>query len=151
MAFIEWKSEFSVGHLDLDHDHRRLSEIINRLYDAVELEQGNTVIGAILSSLRRYVETHFAREERLLTLCGVSDAVAHVQSHRRIEATLEDFENLHRCSPLELDSRALLAFLRKWLIGHVLKDDMRYRCFFQQLSQAGESAEKKVINRALGS
>jgi hemerythrin-like metal-binding protein len=142
MAFIDWKSDFSVGHADLDHDHLRLSQIINRLYDAVEFDQGNAVVGATLSSLRRYVETHFAREERLLTLCGVPDAVEHVRSHRRIEATLEDFENLHSHSPAELDGVALLEFLRKWLINHVLRDDMQYRGYFEVLkkqSRVGES------------
>lgn len=140
MAFIDWKAEYSIGQADLDHDHWRLSEIINKLHDAVEQERGDRVVGATLRSLRRYVEVHFAREERLLERCGVTDAKDHILSHRRIEDTLADFENLHSSSPDQLDSQSLLAFLRRWLINHVLKDDMQYREIFVTYALTRESA-----------
>jgi hemerythrin-like metal-binding protein len=142
MAFIDWKAEYSIGQIDLDHDHRRLSDIINKLHDAVEHQRGDEVVGATLRSLRRYVEVHFAREERLLAQYGVNDAEDHIRSHRRIEDTLADFENLHASSPDQLDSQSLLGFLRRWLLNHVLKDDMQYRVVFESYVSRGDSSRK---------
>ncbi|GAB3437518.1 bacteriohemerythrin [Insolitispirillum peregrinum] len=127
MPYFVWQDSYTVGHPTLDYDHQRLGQIINRLDDAVHFQHGDTEISAILSALRHYVESHFAREERLLEAAGYHHCTTHSVSHRRIEQTLEDFENLHRSSPDNLDAKALLAFLQRWLINHILKDDMDYR------------------------
>jgi hemerythrin len=36
MAFIDWKPEYSVGHAEIDQQHRKLVEIINSLYEAMK-------------------------------------------------------------------------------------------------------------------
>lgn len=129
MPFIEWDACYSVHHAALDHDHQRLVEIINRLYDASGTAAQPAAIGQTLTALRRYVRTHFAREERIMAEAGYPDLEAHVQGHRRIEASLADIESLYACSPEELDVERVLDFLKDWLLNHILKADAAYTPF----------------------
>lgn len=126
MPFIEWKPEYSVCHPALDHDHRILVSLINQLHEAIEEGQPARAVGRTLTSLRRYVETHFAREESILAACGYPDLEAHAEGHRALEATVEDIEALHARAPEEVDAAEVLEFLRRWLVDHILRADMRY-------------------------
>lgn len=140
MGYFTWKDSYSVGHPSLDHDHQRLGQIINALYDAVHQNSAPQGISQILTALRRYVENHFAREERLLQAINYPDYEHHIVSHRRIEQTLADFENLYATSPEGVDAVALLDFLKRWLLTHILKDDMHYRTLILQNAALAASA-----------
>ena len=86
---IEWSDSMSVNNGDLDFDHQRLIEIINRLWVADSL--GNRqIIEFVLDDLVNYTEFHFAREERLLEQIGFSDIERHVSIHKGIRRRLED-------------------------------------------------------------
>lgn len=126
MPFIEWTSDYSVHHSALDHDHQTLVRMINALHEASGTDTQTDVIRDTISALRRYVQSHFAREERIMIEAGYPDAEAHAQGHRRIEATVADIESLYACSPEEVDAARVLDFLKNWLLDHILKSDMAY-------------------------
>lgn len=132
MPFIEWDARYSVRHPALDHDHQRLVAIINRLHDACETGTQPGIIGETITALRRYVRSHFAREERVMADAGYPDLAAHAQGHRRIEATLADIESLYACSPEALDAERVLDFLKDWLLNHILKADMAYTPYLRE-------------------
>lgn len=127
--YIEWSDHMSVSNDDLDFDHQRLIEIINRLW--VADSQGNRqIIEFVLDDLVNYTEFHFAREERLLAQVGFSDIERHSRIHKAICRRLEEirweyFQGIRN----ELRS-GLLEFVTAWLNKHILEEDMQYSSHF---------------------
>lgn len=126
MPFMQWRDEYSVHHATLDFDHQMLINIINQLFDAIATKQDKQVIGQVIHSLARYVETHFAREERVMKECRYPDLAPHAAKHREIEQTVWDIVHLWERDPSEVNSAEVLRFLKTWLVNHILKSDMKY-------------------------
>lgn len=129
MPFMEWRDEYSVHHATLDFDHQMLINIINQLFDAMASKQDHAVIGQVIGSLVRYVEIHFAREERVMKECRYPDLKPHAAKHREIEETVRDIHTLWLKAPQEVNSAEVMRFLRTWLVNHILKSDMKYAPF----------------------
>lgn len=126
MSFMQWRDEYSVHHATLDFDHQMLINIINQLFDAIATKQDTHVIGQVIHSLARYVETHFAREEQVMKACRYPDLKAHAAKHREIEQTVRDIVSLWERDPTQVNAAEILRFLKTWLVTHILKSDMKY-------------------------
>ena len=123
--FIEWTSDMSVGHPELDRDHRRLIGILNSL--GVNMELGNrNIVEFILDDLTHYVRVHFQREERHMESIGFPDLVRHREIHERISGRIEDAKWKYFQGFSATLQTELLAFLTTWLNNHILVEDMRY-------------------------
>lgn len=129
VCHIEWTESMSVNNGDMDSDHQRLIEIINRLWVADSL--GNRqIIEFVLDDLVNYTEFHFSREERLMEQAGFPDRARHCSIHQGICRRLEEirweyFEGIRD----ELRS-GLLEFVTTWLNKHILEEDMQYSSHF---------------------
>ncbi|MEH6469843.1 MAG: bacteriohemerythrin [Halopseudomonas sp.] len=125
MDVIEWKNEYSVHHSQLDQQHQRLIVLINTLTQAT-LEGG--AIGYVFDELDFYVKEHFRFEEQLLDQARYSDFAAHKAEHLVFEqwlwAVRRSFGEGGVSAPLLADS--VNAYLRSWLISHILQSDMAY-------------------------
>lgn len=123
--FIEWKSDMSVGHPELDRDHQRLIGILNNL--GVNMELGNrNIVEFILDDLTHYVQEHFRREERHLESIGFPELVRHRAIHEGISGRIEDAKWQYFQGFSATLQHQLLAFLTTWLNNHILVEDMRY-------------------------
>ena len=94
-----------------------------------------------LAELRRYAEYHFEREERIQIAYGYLHLDQHKREHRallaeidvlaqRIHATLEDPDG--GVEGVKAQSGEITAFLRKWLVDHVMKADMQLAPLFRK-------------------
>ena len=61
-----WGPKLWVGVKDIDDQHKKLVEIVNKLNDAMVAGHGREVIGPTLNELIRYTQQHFAAEERIM-------------------------------------------------------------------------------------
>ena len=69
LQLIEWSEEFSVGHQDIDGQHKCLLDIVNTL--ALEIEQPSAKsLESILNSLVQYTAHHFSYEELIFKDAG---------------------------------------------------------------------------------
>ena len=126
---IEWSDAMSVGSDELDHDHQRLIEIINRLWMADSM--GNRqIIEFVLDDLVNYTEFHFAHEEGLLAKVGFPDMDRHIKIHRSICCRLEEFRWEYFQGMRDELRRVLLEFVTAWLNKHILEEDMQYSSYF---------------------
>ena len=83
-----------------------------------------------LIRLQRYAEFHFAREERVMAVCGYPEVKGHAEEHQdfiqQIQAVTRQFEvNPEEYS--EQVSKDLHDYLKTWLAHHILIVDMAYR------------------------
>ena len=119
---LMWSSELAVGVPEIDEHHEVLVTIFNDLHTAHDCGQGHAIIGSILCRLSDYASHHFAREEHYLRVLKCPDYEAHRAEHDRL---------MHHLSMLvhgyEMGSKRVaddtLAFLRTWLLTHILEGD----------------------------
>lgn len=131
MALVKWKDDYFTGHGGIDADHRRLFDLINAVYDVWAAGRELGALAFLFDELVTYAETHFAREEDALAAIGwegLADHRAEHESLRRMAVQFrEDYLAGEDPAPFSAEIRD---FLRIWLSGHVLEEDMKYRHLF---------------------
>ena len=65
--FMEWSDKYATGSKPIDDDHRGLFNIVNHYYNAVHHGEAQESLDAILDLVEKYIQEHFAREERLMS------------------------------------------------------------------------------------
>ena len=117
-----WKPEYSVGHQDMDEQHKYLFELWI-LLDSVKVQpESSRSLEQALLSLFGYAEIHFAQEEAYLR------THPEIENHRKIH---RDFIDQAKSFMTQFENNALAAhtvvdYLRNWLIDHIVGTDIRY-------------------------
>ena len=149
MPLMEWTPAMSVGVEQLDRDHQRLIDIINRLAENSETgaaaeESNEDQVRQCLYALMRYAESHFAREETVLKACGFPGMEHHLGEHedfvKRIQKLTESFDDAPQ-KQSSLINKTLLQFLKDWLNHHILIEDMAYRPLAEDNPEALKAAK----------
>ena len=132
---LEWKPEYSVGIEELDRQHQGLIRLINKLSE----ERGTaSMIGYVFDELRVYTREHFTAEEKRLAEAGYPDLKAHKKEHRAFEEWLSAVRQAYSMGgSADLLAESINAFLRNWLINHILSSDMAYRPYVADKSDDG--------------
>jgi hemerythrin len=64
MALLQWKDQYSVGIDAVDHEHKELITLINRLHNELMAKSEKLSIDAFFGDLFAGISAHFALEER---------------------------------------------------------------------------------------
>ncbi|MEW5726912.1 MAG: bacteriohemerythrin [Pseudomonadota bacterium] len=130
-AMIEWRPEMSVGHPDIDSDHKHLVEVINAFEAAAGREASEAVLGATMLRLQDFVIDHFSREEAIQRAADYPLYDEHKREHDALVERLTDFARTYfilRRRPVDREVVAAFArFLREWVINHTLGADLRMK------------------------
>lgn len=126
MALIEWVESYSVGVDQLDADHKRLIDIINRI-DAAQAASRS--ISWAIGELADYARYHFEREEKMMQDAAYSDLEKHQRRHEEFLEWLRSVQVSLRMVPdaqfhIGSDVRD---YLGRWLTKHILVEDMSYK------------------------
>jgi hemerythrin len=124
--YIKWSDSFSVGNTIMDDEHKSLILVINKLHSAILNKQDNQSLAEIVGELITYTENHFSHEEELLEKSDYPKLKGHKGSHGAFCDKIEKYR-IALLQNERLDMIELLGFLKNWLIGHILKEDMQYR------------------------
>ncbi len=134
MPFFEWSDALSVGFDEIDTDHKKLVDMINKLDDAVSTGQELAVIGGILDELISYTSWHFRHEERLMQTYGYPGLLDHKRKHDDLTeqalAMQKDFQDGDANVPANLPP-----FLKTWLTDHILGTDRKTAQFLAELME----------------
>ncbi len=122
MALMTWGPALQIGYGDIDVQHKRLVDLINALDDGVRSGHSRDVLADVLTELARYTQLHFAFEEKLMELYGLSDTEEHRAEHARLTADVMSFKRQFDDGEVDL-SADLLHYLRDWLNFHILQTD----------------------------
>lgn len=123
--FIEWNDAMSVGNAELDHDHRRLIEIVNQLGVNVELRNHNS-IDFILDDLTSFVHEHFRREAAYLERIGHPGRVQQRELDATIMARIDNARWKYLQGFLTAIEDELLSLLTQWLHRHIRGEGRQY-------------------------
>jgi hemerythrin len=115
-----WDDKFATGVRQIDLQHLELIQLINELESAHAAGRQAEAIDEVLPRLGAYVLFHFGTEESLIPV----QASAHAEKHRRQHAEFADRVAELREGILDSDDlEALIIFLRRWLVEHIMKTD----------------------------
>ncbi len=123
--YLTWKEELSVGVVSIDHDHKKLINLINTLQTAVMYPSGESYERNALKEIVEYTVYHFKREEELMQECDYPDLEAHKETHGamiiKVNEYMEDYENNREGTIYDLT-----LYLKEWLIKHIAGTDQQY-------------------------
>jgi hemerythrin len=124
MGLLHWDDRYSVGIAAVDHEHKELIELVNRLYDQATAQREKEAVIGFFGDLFKAVSAHFALEERFMRERGYDQLTQHKNDHERlldeIRDIMEDFE-----ASSKFDDRALAGALDAWFSRHFETHDAR--------------------------
>ena len=125
MKAFQWNACFITGLHDVDEQHHRLVDLINRFGELIMDRDGATdaSLDSVFLELADYSRYHFDDEEALMVAERLDPR--DVAEHKRIHAGfLSEVIRLHRAASKDIEaSRYLLQFLTHWLAYHILGTD----------------------------
>lgn len=125
MPLIKWSDKLSVSMPDIDRQHQKLVDMMNRLNDAMLQGKGNDVLGAILKEMIAYAHTHFAYEERLMQQASFPGLADHRTIHQLFLAKAQDLKTDFESGKIGMSAKTM-NFLSQWLTDHIMGEDKKY-------------------------
>ncbi len=128
MPFIEWSPALSVGNEEIDAQHRKLVDLVDRLHAATVAGEVRERLGQFLVELVDYTKYHFSTEERLFEERGYPGRDEHVARHREFVSRLLEYMEAYDEGNTAI-SIGMLQYLRDWVLHHIGEEDRRYASF----------------------
>ncbi|MBF0167251.1 MAG: hemerythrin family protein [Alphaproteobacteria bacterium] len=124
---IAWnEGAFCLGIEDIDADHKKKIEAINKVEDLIDSRAASTIIATALQELIDGTASHFAREEDLMRRTKYPALANHAELHAEF---LDRLGQLHAASfkdEAQIDARAELDFFADWMAVHIQNADRNY-------------------------
>jgi hemerythrin-like metal-binding protein len=120
---ILWQKELELGNPLIDTQHRMLILLCNKLDIAIQTHETQYAVQRVILELKKFTEFHFVSEENLMLEIGYPELEQHMLIHSELLRQLNDGLiqiNRHNEQPAEL-----LAFLKQWLVDHVVHEDLK--------------------------
>jgi hemerythrin-like metal-binding protein len=121
--YIHWESGLELNNDLIDTQHRILVLLCRKLDIAIKTKESAQSIRWILIELKKFTEFHFVSEENLMHEIGYPDVDNHALIHADLLMQLD--MGLARISHHKEFPEDLLYFLNKWLVKHVVKEDLK--------------------------
>jgi hemerythrin-like metal-binding protein len=129
--FIKWLDKYNTGNFVIDHQHRRLVQLINDLEEVIgQQELKPSLLNVIFQEVSDYTVYHFQTEEELMESVNYSGIVDHKVLHKNFIVGLEQFKTEAEKGTVYIDI-ALCQFLKDWLLAHIAIEDPK---IFAELS-----------------
>jgi hemerythrin-like metal-binding protein len=125
MSLIEWRKEFETGIPDVDHEHRELVDIINRLHEHITSGADRSHITKFLGEVFAKIAAHFALEESIMRKHAYDEYEAHKAEHERLLDEIRDIMDAQRDNPSSAYGDSLSSTVRDWFVNHFKSKDAR--------------------------
>jgi hemerythrin len=78
-----------------------------------------------------YALTHFEYEEKIMIDYSYPDYTSHKEQHEEFKKKVASF---YSATPISVDAlnANVVEYLKSWLIYHILKEDMKYKRFYNE-------------------
>ena len=124
MGLLHWEKRYSVGVEAVDHEHRELVDLINRLYEEARSKGSKVAVLGFFGDLFKSISAHFALEERIMRERGYDQLLQHKDDHERLLDEIRDIMEDYEVTDL-LDEQLLSQRLDAWLSRHFETHDAR--------------------------
>lgn len=125
MPYLAWEDHFSVGLAEMDHQHKKLIEIANALYDSMKAGNSKEILSQVFNELVEYTKYHFTAEEALMDKYQFPELANHRTQHAELARQVIDYQAKFQQGALFI-SIDVMNFLKDWLVNHILQMDQKY-------------------------
>ncbi|MDP2620342.1 MAG: bacteriohemerythrin [Hyphomicrobiales bacterium] len=122
---IVWSDDFLIGIAEIDFEHRRLVEDVNRLHRQLLDEVGPRRIARTLGTIHARMQAHFALEEHVMLSNGYPHYPEHKAEHERLLDEYTELMTKFEREPSRADREAMEGKLRQWIVGHIATSDKK--------------------------
>ena len=124
MGLLHWEKRYSVGIEAVDHEHRELVELINRLHEQAKAQGSKMAVLGFFGDLYKAISAHFALEERFMREKGYDQLRVHKGDHERLLDEIRDIMEDYEVNDL-FEERLLAQRLDAWFSRHFETHDAR--------------------------
>ncbi len=149
-AFV-WSDKLATGIVEVDEQHKHLVALINQIGDLSSSGADSSQIKPVIDELVRYTVYHFDTEEQMMRRYEVNaeHQAKHFKTHDDFRKQVTLAVGIIQTAPQNSISllAQLLNYLTRWLLQHIMVDDLRMAREIQAL-QAGASHEQAANQAA---
>lgn len=124
MSNFVWNDKFGVGIPEIDQQHQKLVELINRVIDGYHQGLPHKKLASLIDDAVSHGIYHFSFEERLQEHAGYPFIKAHQKSHVQFAKRISEFQT--RFKNGEDIIPYIDGLLVEWLTDHFVHDDADY-------------------------
>jgi hemerythrin len=122
---IRWSDDFLIGIEELDFEHRRLIDDINRLHRELRTETDPERIADTLGHIHARMQSHFALEEHVMAAHKYPHLAEHKAEHERLLDDYTDFMTRFGDGRDTREHAAMEDVLRRWIVEHIVTNDRK--------------------------
>jgi methyl-accepting chemotaxis protein len=130
-GLFRFSPRYSVLVDDMDADHQKIFDYINRLHEMVKSNSSQAEQVVVLQDLARWTREHFAREEKIMAEHEYPGLPAQLKAHEKLLNTVDGFVDAMK-SGHEINLISTLNFLNQWLKQHIMTMDKEYGDYFER-------------------
>jgi hemerythrin-like metal-binding protein len=144
-TFIDWDDKYQTGVDWIDEQHKQLFRLTNTLHsssltpDAIRESFTQAMHAAV-----NYVKSHFAYEEEMLRAVGYPDFTAHRREHVEFMRKILESVKLFESGRTTIALVDFVRFLRDWILGHILVNDMQYARWIRDNNKLAQAEAENV-------
>jgi hemerythrin len=124
MSLLQWRDEFSIGIAEVDHEHRELIELINKLQKDLQAGADTYNIIKSLGEIYAQIAAHFALEEKMMRQTRYPAFADHKEDHETLLDDLRDIMDDVEDDGI-LDQAQLTDDLDRWFSDHFRTHDAK--------------------------
>jgi hemerythrin len=124
-----WRDEYSVNIEAIDEQHKRLLSLLNAVNEGARRGRGGESLEETVRRLLIYARTHFAHEERLMSVHGYPGYEPHKREHDELVRLAAELQESVKEGDGD-EAADLIMAIRELLMKHIIDNDKRYGSFF---------------------
>lgn len=131
MPLIKWNDSYSVGHDEIDRQHKRWIAMLNKAHDTMMDGDYNDLAALSTTAVNEmvsYIKDHFVYEEAYMKKIRFPGLKSHKDNHDLLVKQIDTMAlEIHRGEYI-LNSE-ILKLMENWLKNHILIEDQKYAVF----------------------
>ena len=132
---IPWDDRYEIGIEMIDYQHKKLFDLVNRLYYLEDTGSYKEDLRVILYEFSDYMQTHFKDEEEYMLSISYPALEEHKQLHKEIIEYLSQI--IHTPAKLSIIKSKMKIVAKRALIDHIMEEDTKIKLF--QLEEEAEN------------
>lgn len=122
MNWVNWGEKQTTGHADMDHGHKKLVDLINKLADGMENNKPKEFCSNTLEQFIEETRTHFIAEEQLMDRHQYPKVTEHKALHAMLLKDVLAFKATYDAGDTA-EFVTLLVILDSWVNRDIIAAD----------------------------
>lgn len=139
---IAWSDSYSLGINVIDIQHKKLFDLVNRLYDLKENKNILEELRIILYEFSDYTRIHLKNEEAYMASIDYPDLEEHKKIHKSIIQQLSKI--IHKPASLSIIQTKMRVVAKRILVDHITQEDIKIKRFEEASKK--ESVDEEIFD-----